>query len=278
MPTGTLFVVATPIGNLEDITARAISTLQQADLIAAEDTRHSGRLLKVYEIETPAISYHDHNEKERASTLVERLMAGQNIALITDAGTPCVSDPGYRIVRLAREHGVPVVAVPGASAVTAALSISGLASDTFTFHGFFPKKQGQIEQKLAAIQNWTGTHVFYESPNRLVKTLQRLAEAFPTAEGAVARELTKAHEECRNGLLSALAEHFAASPVKGECVIMVHWVPDAESHIPSDSELQEMVAEAMTSEQLSRRDAVRTVATRLGIPRNQVYRAAGDKA
>ncbi|MBN2309438.1 MAG: 16S rRNA (cytidine(1402)-2'-O)-methyltransferase [Candidatus Hydrogenedentes bacterium] len=274
MDAGRLFVVATPIGNLEDITRRALRVLGTVDLIAAEDTRHSKRLLRRFDITAPLVSYHDHNEAARAQVLIDELNQGKDIALISDAGTPCVSDPGYRIVRAAHEHGIEVVAVPGPSAAIAAVSISGLPNDRVTFHGFFPRKQSAAARLLELIRAIAGTHVFFESPRRLVATLQRLGEHLAGAEACVVRELTKQFEETLRGTPQALAEQLAARGVKGECVLVVHVPespPDAENWSAAD--LREQVHRVMQRDGLSSRDAIRRVADTLHVPRRRVYEA-----
>lgn len=269
-------MVATPIGNLEDIGARALRVLGSVSLIAAEDTRHSKKLLDHFHIGTPLTIYHDHNEAAKADQLIEALRGGRDIALITDAGTPCIADPGYRVVRAAREAGIPVEAVPGPSAVTAALSVSGLPTDRFAFHGFFPRKKKDADAAIERARAFGGTHVFYEAPNRVGDTLAVLANAALGAEICVARELTKMHEDIVRGAPADMATHFKTHPPKGECVILVHFADDASALIEhTDDELRTAVEEAMAAHGLSRRDAVREVAERLRVPRNRVYGAAG---
>jgi len=280
MPHGQLYVVATPIGNLEDISARALRVLREADLIAAEDTRHSAKLLDHFGIHTPLMSYHEHNETARAEELVAALRTGKNIALITDAGTPCISDPGYRVVRAAHEAGISVMTVPGPSSVVAALSISGLPTDRYTFHGFFPRKHKHVDELFDLIRNVGGTHIFFEAPSRLLSTLAELNQALGSVECCVARELTKMFEEAVPGSPSELIDYFSTAPVRGECVVMVH-VPhdaahDAARYTPEI--IQEKVQEAMAREGLSRRDAIRQVAGELHLPRNVVYAAATHEA
>lgn len=277
MEKGRLFVVATPIGNLEDMTARALRVLAEADVIASEDTRHSRRLLDHYGIRTPLTSYHEHNEAEKAQTLLRELEQGRNVALITDAGTPCISDPGYRVVRAARQGGFEVVAVPGPSALAAALSVSGLPTDRFTFHGFFPRKRSHVEEMLGEIAARGGTHVFFESPHRLGDTLAALAEGLPNAETAVARELTKIHEEVAFGPPGDVAGYFAGEPVRGECVLIVHAQARDAARDWAPEEIRARVDAAVEAEGLSRRDAVRKVAAELNLPRNAVYEAATAK-
>jgi 16S rRNA (cytidine1402-2'-O)-methyltransferase len=276
MPAGRLYVVATPIGNLEDITARALRVLREADLVAAEDTRHTGRLLGHFGITTPLTSYHEHNEQDKAEALVLALEEGHSVALVSDAGTPCISDPGYRVVRAARERGIPVEAVPGPSALTAALSVSGLPTDRFTFHGFFPRKASQAARLLDEARALGGTHVFYEAPGRLTATLRLLADALPDCEAAVARELTKRFEELACGAPSELLAAYAERAVKGECVVLVHTgAGENAGGALTDADLRDLVEERLSGADVSRRDAVKAVAEATGVPRNRVYAAAG---
>ncbi len=271
---GQLFVVATPIGNLEDISPRALRVLGEAGLVAAEDTRHSKRLLDHFAIGTPLISYHEHNETQRTERLLGELRSGRDVALVTDAGTPCVSDPGYRIVRAAHDHGIPVVCVPGPSAAIAALSVSGLPNGHVVFRGFFPRKAGEGRKALAQVRGSGATYVFFESPNRLVATLKRVAEELPQAAVCVARELTKVFEEVASGTASELAEHFGAGRVRGECVVLIHASEEeADTHEYTPEELRNLVEEMMAREGLSCRDAVRRVAAELSVPRKAVYAA-----
>jgi 16S rRNA (cytidine1402-2'-O)-methyltransferase len=221
-----LFLVPTPIGNLEDITLRALRTLQEVDLIAAEDTRTSGVLLKHYDIETPTTSYHDHNERQRAPQLVRRMQAGQRVALITDAGSPGLSDPGFYLVRAAVEAGVEVQALPGATALVPALTASALPSDRFVFEGFLPRKKGR-QTRLEELAAEPRTVVIYEAPYRVVRTLSDLMEACgPERRVAAARELTKKFEEIRRGTLREVHSYFAAqNNVRGEFVLVLEGAP-----------------------------------------------------
>lgn len=230
--TGVLYVVATPIGNLEDITQRALAVLASVDAIAAEDTRHSSRLLKHYQIGTPMVAFHEHNEREQAPKLVDRIMKGESIALISDAGTPLVSDPGYHLVRLARNQDIKVVPIPGASAMLAALSVSGLPSDRFVFEGFLPSKSGARHKRLSALVDESRTLIFYEAPHRLLETLTDMGEAFGSQRYIVlARELTKTFETIRGDTIGGLVDWVAndSSQQKGEIVLLVHGKPVEES-------------------------------------------------
>jgi len=216
-----LYVVATPIGNLGDITLRAVEALKSADVIAAEDTRRSGMLLKHFEIKKPFISYHEHNEAARTLQLVERLARGENIALITDAGTPGLSDPGLRLIRECIKRELPFTIVPGASSILAALIGSGFSTEKFFFGGFLPVKPGQRERELQAAAEREETSIFFESPYRLTKTLAVCIDVMPERQLCVARELTKKFEEFRRGVASELLAHYQAHPPKGEIVLVI---------------------------------------------------------
>jgi 16S rRNA (cytidine1402-2'-O)-methyltransferase len=216
-----LFVVATPIGNLGDITLRAVEVLKSADVIAAEDTRHSGLLLKHLEIKKPFISYHEHNEAARTTELVERLGRGENVALITDAGTPGLSDPGLRLIRECIKRELPFTIMPGASSILTALLGSGFSTDKFSFRGFLPVKSGRRERELRAATERDETAIFFESPYRLTKTLAACMDIMPDRQLCVARELTKKFEEFRRGAASELLAHYQAHPPKGEIVLVI---------------------------------------------------------
>ena len=225
---GELFLVATPIGNLGDITLRALEVLKSVNRIACEDTRTSGVLLHHYGIKVPMFSYHMHNEATATETLIDALAKGDTIALISDAGTPLLSDPGARLVRAAIEAGIRVTPIPGASALLAGLTVSGLAAERFFYAGFLPTKRGEREAVLTAYRTLPFTLVFYEAPHRLLATLAHLHEVLGDRQAAVARELTKLHEECRRASLSALHAHYEATPPRGECVILVAGAAQAE--------------------------------------------------
>ena len=216
-----LFVVATPIGNLGDITLRAIDVLKSADVVAAEDTRRSGMLLKHLGIKKPFISYHEHNEAARTMELVERLARGENIALITDAGTPGLSDPGLRLIRECIKRELPFTIIPGASSILMALLGSGFSTEKFSFRGFLPVKSGQRERELRAATERDETTIFFESPYRLTKTLAACIDIIPERQLCVARELTKKFEEFRRGAASELLAHYQAHPPKGEIVLVI---------------------------------------------------------
>ncbi len=216
-----LYVIATPIGNLGDITLRAVEALKSADVIAAEDTRHSGLLLKHLAIKKPFVSYHEHNEAARTTELVERLGRRENVALITDAGTPGLSDPGLRLIRECIKRELPFTIVPGASAIPMALLGSGFSTEKFSFRGFLPVKSGQRERELRAVTERDETAIFFESPYRLTKTLAACIDIMPERQLCVARELTKKFEEFRRGTPSELLAHYQAHPPKGEIVLVL---------------------------------------------------------
>ena len=217
---GTLYIVATPIGNLKDFTYRAVETLQNVQLIAAEDTRHSRKLLQHYKIGTQTISYFEHNRFTRIPKIIETLHMGSDVAIITDAGTPGVSDPAYKLVRAAIEEGLRVEAIPGSSALLAALVSSGLPTDRFLFEGFIPSKKGR-KKRLESIQDDQATIVFFESPHRVVKTLNDIYEVLGDRPAVLARELTKLHEEIIRGTVSELLMYFSQKSPRGECVLMI---------------------------------------------------------
>jgi len=216
-----LYVVATPIGNLGDITLRALELLKSVDVVAAEDTRHSGMLLKHFEIKKPLLSYHEHNEAMRTTQLVERLAAGEDVALITDAGTPGLSDPGARLIRECIKRNLPFTIIPGPSSILAALLGSGFSTEKFCFRGFLPVKGGQRERELRAAVDREETTIFFESPYRLTKTLAACIDIMPDRRLCVARELTKKFEEFRRGSAREFVEHYSAHPPKGEIVLVI---------------------------------------------------------
>jgi 16S rRNA (cytidine1402-2'-O)-methyltransferase len=217
-----LYVVATPIGNLSDITLRALEVLRDVDLIAAEDTRHSGNLLRHFEIRKPLVSYHEHNEAMRTAELARRLAGGEKIALITDAGMPSLSDPGAGLIRKCIERNLPYTIIPGVSAILTALVGSGFPLERFCFRGFLPVRSGRRKRELRAAMERTETSIFFESPHRLVKTLTACSEIMPDRELCVARELTKKFEEFRRGIASELLAHYTVHPVKGEITLLIN--------------------------------------------------------
>tara|TARA_B100000941_G_scaffold88234_1_gene61111 strand:+ start:1305 stop:1997 length:693 start_codon:yes stop_codon:yes gene_type:complete len=217
---GHLFVVGTPIGNLEDITLRAISTLQNVDLILAEDTRNSKKLLSAHNINTKMMSYHEHSNETETKRIISLLLDGKNLALISDAGTPTISDPGYGLIRDCIKEEIKIIPIPGASAITTAMSVSGLPSDSFTFYGFLPQKKGRIK-KIKELLNVDNTIILFESPFRLEKTLNQLKEYLGNRSVVIGRELTKLYEEIIRGNLDDVIKYFSKSKVKGEIVIMI---------------------------------------------------------
>ena len=225
---GKLYLIPTPVGNLEDITLRAIRILKEVDLILAEDTRTSGILLKHYDIKKPLLSHHKFNEHETVARISERILSGESIALISDAGTPAISDPGFMLVRQCVNSGINVECLPGATAFVPALVISALPCDRFCFEGFLPQKKGRAT-KIASLKDESRTMIFYESPYRVVKTLSQFAETFgPDRPAAVCREISKIHEECVRGTLAELIEHFTTHEPKGEIVMLVGGKEDKE--------------------------------------------------
>lgn len=269
---GTLYVVATPIGNLEDMSPRACRVLAEVDLIAAEDTRHSGRLLQHFGIKTPSISLHEHNEAGRVPGLLERLRRGENLALISDAGTPLISDPGFALIRAARAAGIPVSPVPGPCALIAALSVAGLPADRFAFEGFLPAKSAARRKALAALAGETRTLLFYESTHRLAVTLQDAADQLGPERGAVvARELTKLHETLYSGSLAELAEWAVqnAEAGKGEVVLLVKGAAPAPT-----GELEADRLLAILLEELPVKQAAALAARITGDKKNRLYQRA----
>ena len=220
MPSGTLYIVATPIGNLEDITLRAIRILKEADVIAAEDTRHTQKLLNKFDIHTPLTSYHDHNKEEKAPVLVSRLLEGKNVALVSDAGTPGISDPGYFLINLAIDQKIPVVPIPGATAAIAALSVSGLPTDRFVFEGFLPSKHTARLKRLEELAKEERTIIFYEAPHRILQTLEDMHTVLGDRKAVLTRELTKVHEQIIRAALSEVKKQLEAGSMKGEFTII----------------------------------------------------------
>jgi 16S rRNA (cytidine1402-2'-O)-methyltransferase len=272
MEPGTLYIVATPIGNLEDLTFRALRVLKEVDLVAAEDTRHSRKLFSHYGIATPLTPYHEHNEERKTAELLELLRQGRNIALITDAGTPAVADPGYRLVRACREAGLPVAAVPGPAAVTTALSVAGLPTDRFAFEGFLPSRAGARREKLRALRHEARTVALYETPHRLVAALRDVVEELGAErEVAVVRELTKLHEEVvRGGAGQVLADFAGRDQVRGEIVLLLAPAAEPEAAVQDVPQALRLLLE----DGVPLRQAVKQVAKASGQPGDEVYRQA----
>ncbi len=272
LKTGTLYIVGTPIGNLEDITFRAVGILQAVDLIAAEDTRHTGKLLKHFQITTPQVSYHEHNRLSRLEELLDRLRTGEAIALVSDAGMPGISDPGYELVKACIEAGVSVIPIPGVTAAVTALAVSGLPTDRFVFEGFLPTKSKPRSDRLNSLKGETRTLIFYEAPHRLRQTLTDLAVFFTEDRQIVlARELTKLHEEFWRGTIGeAIALYTANREPKGEYTLVVAGASEVETLVLSEAEikaeLQQLLKQGMTRSQASRHLAQLT-----SLPRRQIY-------
>jgi 16S rRNA (cytidine1402-2'-O)-methyltransferase len=267
-----LYVVATPIGHLADVTLRALETLAGADLIACEDTRVTRRLLERYGIATPLLPYHDHNAATARPKILERLAAGAAVALVSDAGTPLISDPGFKLVRDARAAGYAVTAVPGPSAVLAALSVAGLPTDRFFFEGFLPPRHGARAARIAELKSLPATLVLFETGPRIADALADLAAALGPREAAVCRELTKLHEEVRRGELAMLAEAYNADAERrGEFVIVIA-PPAAGSTAPGEREVDDLLRRALTTSSL--KDAVAAVVAATGMARREIYRRA----
>ena len=268
---GTLYVVATPIGNLGDMVPRAVETLQTVALIAAEDTRHSSRLLSHFDIKTPCVAYHDHSDEQRTEQLITRMHAGDSIALISDAGTPLVSDPGYRLVRSARQAGIQVVPIPGACAMIAALSAAGLPSDRFAFEGFLPAKQVARCTQLQSLAADSRTLIFYEAPHRILETLQDMAQVFgPEREVVMARELTKTFETIKGDKVADLAAWVAAdtNQQRGEIVLLVHGAPKPENEAMTPAQMHTM---KVLLEELPVKQAASIGAKLTGLKKNFLY-------
>jgi len=264
-------VVATPIGNLEDITLRALRILGEADLIACEDTRHTRKLLARYQITTPTSSYHEHNEQQRTGWLVERLESGMDIALVSDAGTPSISDPGYRLVRAALERGVRVSPIPGACAIISALSVSGRSTDSFAFLGFLPGRRAARRNRLRALRSESRTLLFFESPLRLASTLSDIDDILDSRDVTVAREMTKVHEQLVTGTAAELASLFRSRRPKGEAVVVVEKSSsEAAPESVSDREL-DLRFEGLVDQGLSRKDAIKQLAKELASPKRELY-------
>lgn len=274
---GTLYLCATPIGNLEDITLRVLRVLEEVDLIAAEDTRNSIRLLNHFGIKTPMTSYHEYNKIEKGRRLVERLRAGENIALVTDAGTPGISDPGEELVKMCHEAGITVTAVPGAAACITALTVSGLATRRFVFEAFLPSDKKERQAVLEELKDETRTMVFYEAPHRLVKTLQILQECLGDRRASICRELTKRHETVFATTLEEGIRYYTSCEPKGECVIVVEGKSRAQIRAEETASFEELsVAEHMErylGRGMDKKEAMKQVAKDRGVSKRDIYQA-----
>jgi 16S rRNA (cytidine1402-2'-O)-methyltransferase len=279
---GTLYLVATPIGNLEDMTFRAIRTLREVQLIAAEDTRQTRKLLTHYEIQNRLVSYHEHNKDASGPELIRLLAEGQSIALVSDAGIPAISDPGSELVRDAVAEGIPVVPIPGANAALSALIISGLPTDRFLFVGFPPRDRKGLNKFFDGLENESGTLLFYESPHRIKKTLTVIAERWGDRSIAIVRELTKRHEEAIRGTVKACLSHVEEFPLLGECCIVLQGLSDAKRTAAEEGEAASSWWASLTLDQhvkhyeslkLKPKEAMKSVALDRGISRRDVYQA-----
>jgi len=271
---GTLYLVSTPIGNLEDITHRAVRLLGEVDVIACEDTRHTKKLLNHYGINTRTISYHEHNERERAAELIKQLKRGSDVAVVSDAGTPGISDPGFRLARLAIENEVRVVPVPGASALITALVASGMPTDEFFFGGFLPARSGARRARLSELRSIPATLIFYEGPHRIAATLKDARDILGEREAVVARELTKMHEEIARGRLSELAARFSsAQSARGEMVLIIdRAVIEVEGGKDEAAASIGALVTKLENEGLDHRAALKKAARELGLSRAEAYR------
>ncbi len=268
--TGTLYVVATPIGNLEDMTFRAVKILKQVDLIAAEDTRHSRRLLSHYGIKTGLISCHEHNESQRAPELINRLKEGLSIALISDAGTPTISDPGYKLITAVSKEKIPVVPIPGCSAAIAGLSVAGLPTDAFLFMGFLPKKQQRLRQSIEALMDQQATLIFYESPRRLQALVEQMLNVLGDRQACLTREITKLHEEIIKGsLLEILAVLDQKASIKGECVLFVQG--QTRERTIDAQELEKIILERLPASDLGTSGLAGQISKEFGLSKKSVY-------
>jgi len=271
---GMLYLVPTPIGNLGDISVRCKETLEQADFIAAEDTRVSIKLLNYLGIKKPLISYFEHNKAQKGNVILERILAGETCALVSDAGSPAISDPGEDLVRQCAENGITVCAIPGPCAVITALSISGQATGRFCFEGFLSTAKKSRIEHLESLKTEERTMVFYEAPHKLLATLQDMSAVFGADRPiSICRELTKLHEEVIRTTLGEAVERYTESPPKGEFVLVIAGAPEQEKALPSLEDAAQRVAELM-AEGISRKDAVKQVAQTLNLPKNAVYDAA----
>ena len=270
---GKLYVVATPIGNLGDFSPRARETLAEVDFIAAEDTRVGAKLLNKFDIKKPQISYYEHNRRAKGEYIAERIAAGENCAIITDAGTPAISDPGTDLVDICIERGIQCVAVPGPSAVIAALSISGMDTGRWCFEGFLSTANKSRMEHLQAVKDEKRTMVFYEAPHKLLRTLRDMLAVFGDRQVALCREITKLHEECRRTTLAAALEWYTENPPKGECVLVIAGAPDKPAEeLTIDQLLEEVKARMEQGERM--KEAVKNVAALRNVSKNDLYNAA----
>lgn len=270
---GILYIVATPIGNLEDITFRAVRTLREVNLIAAEDTRRTRKLLNAYEISTPLISLHEHNEKEKSLLIISKIKSGMSVAYVTDAGTPCISDPGYYLVKLVHAENLRVIPVPGGSAVITALSASGFPADNFIFCGFLPVKESKRRKILEELKEEEKTVVFYESPARHLAALQDMYDVLGDREIVIAREMTKMFEEIKYGKISGFLNNRAQGKTKGEFTIILKG-KEKEPLAFTDEEIEKKLLQLWKNKKVSLRDAVAEIVQQTGFSRKKVYNLA----
>lgn len=271
---GTLYIVGTPIGNLEDMTLRGIKILQAVDCIAAEDTRHTGKLLQHFEIKTPQISYYEHNQQRRIPALIQELRQGKAIALVTDAGMPGISDPGYELVKACVEATIPVIPIPGVSASLTALSAAGLPTERFVFEGFLPTKTKERQHRLAALQTESRTLILYEAPHRLLQTLEDLTQHLDSERAIViARELTKLHEEFWRGSLAEAVQYYQQHHPKGELTLVIAGRSEPLTPVITDEHLKAEL-QCLLQEGLSRSEASRQLAETTSVPRRHIYQIA----
>jgi len=270
---GTLYLVSTPIGNLADITHRALQVLQDVDLIACEDTRHTHKLLSHYGITTKTISYHEHNERQRTAQLIDMLQQGSDVAVVSDAGTPAISDPGYRLVRAAIENDITLVPVPGPSALISALVAAGLPTDEFFFAGFLPSRSNARRTRLSELRSVPGTLIFYEAPHRLAATLKDTYEILGEREAVVARELTKVHEEIKRGRLSELVAHYSNDEnIRGEIVLLIDRNVLSDATETATHQSVAALVDQFEQAGMDHRAALKKAARELGLSRAEAYR------
>lgn len=271
---GTLYLVATPIGNLNDISPRALEALSQADFIAAEDTRVSLKLMNHFSIKKPMLSYHEHNHVSAGQQIVQRLLGGESCALVTDAGTPAISDPGEDIVRLCAEHEIPVYSIPGCCALISALAVSGLPTGRFTFEGFLSVNRRSRREHLASLLGEKRTMIFYEAPHKLLSTLEDLCEAFGAERRiSLSREMTKLHEQTLRTTLGGALEYFRQTAPKGEFVLVIEGAPDTSPALVTLEDAVRQVLQLQEEKQLKTKDAIRQVAADTGLAKNELYDA-----
>jgi 16S rRNA (cytidine1402-2'-O)-methyltransferase len=275
--TGTLYICATPIGNLEDITLRALRILREVDYIAAEDTRHTLKLLNHYGISKPLISYHEHNQRERGQRIIELLMQGYNVALVSDSGMPGISDPGIPLIGLARQNGIPVTVLPGPTASIAALVLSGMDTSRFVFEGFLPREKKDREARLEELKREQRTVILYEAPHRLVTTLKDMLDKLGNRKVAVVRELTKVHEEVIILNLERMLEHFKEHPPKGEIVLILEGCAhqDIQDNNTWNISIEEHIRQYM-AQGFDKKEALKRVAKVRGLPKSEVYKHSID--